>query len=112
VSDTVDVAARVEPAPAGRPSRGLPRRIGEAFLRRREASVLVVAVGLGIYFASASPAFLTKPNMVNIASTTAPAAIIAVIADSRCSARSPMRPRSCVRKTSTTFTWRCRSTST
>ncbi|HJT99817.1 MAG TPA: ABC transporter permease [Actinomycetes bacterium] len=77
MSDTVDVAARVEPAPAGRPSRGLPRRIGEAFLRRREASVLVVAVGLGIYFASASPAFLTKPNMVNISQATAPAAIIA-----------------------------------
>jgi simple sugar transport system permease protein len=77
VSDTVDVAARVEPAPAGRPSRGLLRRVGEAFLRRREASVLVVAVGLGVYFASASPAFLTKPNMVNIAQATAPAAIIA-----------------------------------
>jgi simple sugar transport system permease protein len=77
VSDTVDVAARVEPAPAGRPSRGLPRRVGEAFLHRREASVLVVAVGLGVYFASASPAFLTKPNMVNISQATAPAAIIA-----------------------------------
>jgi simple sugar transport system permease protein len=77
VSDTVDVAARVEPAPAGRPSRGLPRRVGEAFLRRREASVLVVAVALGIYFASASSAFLTKDNMVNIAQATAPVAIIA-----------------------------------
>ena len=29
MSDTVDVAARVEPAPAGRPSRGLPRRVGD-----------------------------------------------------------------------------------
>ncbi|MFL6220205.1 MAG: ABC transporter permease [Actinomycetes bacterium] len=77
MSDTVDVAARVEPAPAGRPSRGLLRRVGDAFLRRREASVLVVAVALGVYFASASPAFLTKPNMVNIAQATAPAAIIA-----------------------------------
>src|SRR5918996_820377 len=77
MSDSVDVAARVEPAPAGGPSRGLPRRVGEAFLRRREASVLVVAVGLGVYFASASPAFLTRPNLVNIAQATAPAAIIA-----------------------------------
>ena len=77
MSDTVDVAARVEPAPAGRPSRGLPRRVGEAFLRRREASVLVVAVALGIYFASASEAFLTKDNLVNIAQATAPVAIIA-----------------------------------
>ena len=77
MSDTVDVAERVEPAPAGRPSRSLPRRVGEAFLRRREASVLVVAVALGVYFASASPAFLTQPNLVNIAQTTAPVAIIA-----------------------------------
>ena len=77
MSDTVDVAARVEPAPAGRPSRGLPRRVGEAFLRRREASVLVVAVALGVYFASASSAFLTNDNLVNIAQATAPVAIIA-----------------------------------
>ena len=77
MSDTVEVAERVEPAPAGRPSRSLPRRIGEAFLRRREASVLVVAVALGVYFASASEAFLTRPNLVNIAQATAPVAIIA-----------------------------------
>jgi simple sugar transport system permease protein len=77
LSDTVEVAERVEPAPAGRPSRSLPRRVGEAFLRRREASVLVVAVALGVYFASASEAFLTQPNLVNIAQATAPVAIIA-----------------------------------
>jgi simple sugar transport system permease protein len=77
LSDTVDVAERVEPAPAGRPSRSLPRRVGESFLRRREASVLVVAVALGVYFASASEAFLTQPNLVNIAQATAPVAIIA-----------------------------------
>lgn len=77
MSDTVEVAERVEPAPAGRPSPGLLRRVGEAFLRRREASVLVVAVALGVYFASASEAFLTQPNLVNIAQATAPVAIIA-----------------------------------
>jgi simple sugar transport system permease protein len=77
LSDSVEVAERVEPAPAGRPSRGLLRRVGEAFLRRREASVLVVAVALGVYFASASEAFLTQPNLVNIAQATAPVAIIA-----------------------------------
>jgi simple sugar transport system permease protein len=37
----------------------------------------VVAVALGVYFASASPAFLSQPNLVNIAKATAPAAIIA-----------------------------------
>jgi len=77
VSDTIEVAERVEPAPAGRPSRGILRRVGEEFLRRREASVLVVAVALGVYFASASPAFLTEPNLINIAQATAPVAIIA-----------------------------------
>ena len=77
MSDTVEVAERVEPAPVGRPSRSLPRRVGESFLRRREASVLVVAVALGVYFASASEAFLTQPNLVNIAQATAPVAIIA-----------------------------------
>jgi simple sugar transport system permease protein len=77
LSETVEVAERVEPAPAGRPSPGLLRRVGEAFLRRREASVLVVAVALGVYFASASEAFLTQPNLVNIAQATAPVAIIA-----------------------------------
>jgi simple sugar transport system permease protein len=75
VSDTVEVAERVE-AP-GPPRRSILRRIGEAFLLRREASVLVVALALGVYFASARDAFLTEPNLVNIAQATAPAAIIA-----------------------------------
>ncbi len=77
MSDTIEVSGRAEPAPAGRPSRSILRRVGEEFLRRREASVLVVAIGLGAYFASASPAFLTQPNLVNIAQATAPVAIIA-----------------------------------
>jgi simple sugar transport system permease protein len=77
LSESVEVVERVEPAPAGRPSPGLLRRVGEAFLRRREASVLVVAIALGVYFASASEAFLTQPNLVNIAQATAPVAIIA-----------------------------------
>ena len=37
----------------------------------------MVAVALGVYFASASPVFLTQPNLVNIAQATAPAAIVA-----------------------------------
>jgi simple sugar transport system permease protein len=77
VSDTVEVAERVEARPPGQPSRGVLRRIGDALLRRREASVLIVAVGLGLYFASAHEAFLTRPNLVNIAQATAPVAIIA-----------------------------------
>ncbi len=77
MSDTIEVAERTEPAATGRPPRSITRRVGEELLRRREASVLVVAVGLGIYFASARPVFLTEPNLVNIAQATAPVAIIA-----------------------------------
>jgi simple sugar transport system permease protein len=77
VSDTIEVAERVEPAPPGPPSPGLLRRVGEELLRRREASVLVVALGLGVYFASARSVFLTEPNLVNISQATAPVAIIA-----------------------------------
>jgi simple sugar transport system permease protein len=77
VSDTIEVGERTEPAASGGPSRSVARRVGEELLRRREASVLVVAVGLGIYFTSARPVFLTEPNLVNIAQATAPVAIIA-----------------------------------
>ncbi len=52
-------------------------RIRDVFLRRREASVLVVAIGLGVYFASASDAFLTRNNYVNITQAAAPGAIVA-----------------------------------
>jgi simple sugar transport system permease protein len=50
----------------------------DAFLRRREASVLVVAAGLFIYFQAVSPFFLTENNLRNIAQATAPTAIVAV----------------------------------
>jgi len=52
--------------------------VGDAFLRRREASVLLVAIGLGIYFASARSVFLSRDNLVNISQATAPAAIVAI----------------------------------
>src|ERR671925_2271930 len=77
MSDTVEVAERVEAPPPGQPSRSVPRRIGDELLRHREIGVLVVAIGLGVYFASAHEAFLTRPNLVNIAQATAPVAIIA-----------------------------------
>jgi simple sugar transport system permease protein len=77
VSDTVEVAERVDAVPPGQPRRSILRRIGEEFLLRREASVLIVAIALGLYFASVEEAFLTKPNLVNITQATAPTAIIA-----------------------------------
>jgi simple sugar transport system permease protein len=58
--------------------RGVARAVGDAFLRRREASVLLVAVAMMVYFQAAQPAFLTHNNLVNLAQATAPAAIVAV----------------------------------
>jgi simple sugar transport system permease protein len=49
----------------------------DQFLQHREASVLVVALVLGAYFASANDAFLTHANQVNIWQATAPTAIVA-----------------------------------
>jgi simple sugar transport system permease protein len=56
-------------------------RGGAAFLRQREASVLIVAIVLVIYFgfiSSASSTFFTKLNIINVSQGTAPYAIIAV----------------------------------
>lgn len=54
------------------------RSAGGAFVRRREASVLLVALGLLVYFQSSTPFFLTHDNLRNIAQATAPTAIVAV----------------------------------
>ena len=80
MSDTLAVtepAGRSDPdGPA--PVRRLLRTAADAFLRRREASVLVVAIGLVIYFQASTPIFLTSDNLRNIAQATAPTAIVAV----------------------------------
>ena len=70
-----DVTVR---AGARQPPGALLRRARDAFLRRREASVLVVAIGLVVYFQVATPIFLTTDNLRNIAQATAPTAIVAV----------------------------------
>jgi simple sugar transport system permease protein len=76
--------ARVGPAagPAGPKGGGpvptLVRSATGAFLRRREASVLMVAIGLMVYFEVSTPLFLTSDNLRNIAQATAPTAIVAV----------------------------------
>jgi simple sugar transport system permease protein len=73
------------PAPAAerrpsavRSSGRVLRVVGEAFLRRRETSILLVAIGLVVYFRVSSEVFLTKSNLVNIAQAAAPTAIVAV----------------------------------
>lgn len=53
------------------------RRVREEFLRHREASVLVVALCLGLYFVSVTDVFLSYDNLINISQATAPAAIVA-----------------------------------
>src|SRR6266516_3111029 len=61
---------------AGR--RSLLRRAGEEFVRRRQASILVVAIGLAAYFQVAKPGiFLSRGNLVTISQYVAPWAIIA-----------------------------------
>jgi simple sugar transport system permease protein len=85
VSDTVQAPAGTaagapEPGPSTR--RSAPRAtlglLSDAFLRRREASILLVAIGLVIYFRASSDVFLSKSNLVNIAQASAPTAIVAV----------------------------------
>jgi simple sugar transport system permease protein len=50
----------------------------DAFLQRREASVLLVALGFVFYFRASSDVFLTHDNLVNLAQASAPGAIVAV----------------------------------
>jgi simple sugar transport system permease protein len=73
MSDGVVVSAPPSPRTAT-----LPRRALDAFLRRREASVLVVAIGLVVYFQASTPLFLSTDNLRNIAQATGPTAIVAV----------------------------------
>jgi simple sugar transport system permease protein len=70
-----------EPAPAvqhGRRLLPVLRRAGTILVRWREASVLIVALGMAVYFQTAEEVFLTPGNLRNIAQATAPAAIVAV----------------------------------
>jgi simple sugar transport system permease protein len=63
------------PPPQRRASPGW--RVAGAFLRRPEASIFVVAVGLCVYFSLRSAAFYSSDNLKNITETMAPIALIA-----------------------------------
>jgi len=52
-------------------------RVAGAFIQRREASILLVAIGLATYFAVSSSSFYDKDNAKNIAESMAPIALIA-----------------------------------
>jgi simple sugar transport system permease protein len=51
-------------------------RVASSFLRLRWASILLVAIALGAYFAFANDNFLTRPNLLTIAQFLAATAII------------------------------------
>ena len=55
---------------------GFGRRVGGALIRRREASILLVLVGLVVYFSFRTEAFFGADNARVIAEYSAPIAII------------------------------------
>src|SRR5262245_1872451 len=54
------------------------RTVGAAFLRRREASILLVAIGLMLYFQFSRSNYLSKTNLIVLGQSTGPFAIVAV----------------------------------
>jgi simple sugar transport system permease protein len=56
---------------------GLGWRVAGAFLRRREASILVVALALTLFFYAKNPVFLESDNIKNITESMAPIALVA-----------------------------------
>ncbi len=72
--------AEKQQARAARDRRLLPvlRHGGTVLVRWREASVLIVAVVMAIYFRASDDVFLTPGNLRNVAQATAPVAIVAV----------------------------------
>lgn len=73
-----DTRTAPETAPAAAPAPGLGRRAGTAFLRIREASILLVAIVLAVYFWLNTPNFLETGNLVTVSHYVAPIAILAV----------------------------------
>src|ERR1700749_812096 len=83
VSDTAEVSPEtMGSAPAGRGRNGagaIAGRAGAFLLRQREASVLIIAVVLFIYFAvSSTPHFVSHGSFVVIAQYMAPYVIIGI----------------------------------
>jgi simple sugar transport system permease protein len=73
-----DTRTAPETVPAAPPPPGLGRRVGAAFLRLREASILAVAIILVVYFYVNRPDFLDVGNLVTVSHYVAPIAILAV----------------------------------
>lgn len=73
-----DTRTAPETMPEAPPPPGLGRRVGGAFLRLREASILAVAIILVVYFYVNTADFLETSNLVTVSHYTAPIAILAV----------------------------------
>jgi len=82
MSDMSETAERspetVGTAPVGRKSPSPLGRAGAFMLRQREASVLIIAVVLFIYFAATTTHFVSHGSFVNIAQYMAPYVIIGI----------------------------------
>jgi len=82
VSDTAEVSPEtMGPAPVGRGRNGaggIVSRAATFLLRQREASVLIIAVVLFIYFAVTTTNFFSHGSFVNIAQYMAPYVIIGI----------------------------------
>ncbi|HEY3010040.1 MAG TPA: ABC transporter permease [Micromonosporaceae bacterium] len=80
MSETVQViepAERAGPPPEPARRRTILTLLRDTFLQRREASVLIVALALMVYFEYNRSIFLSQGNLLNIAQATAPTAIVA-----------------------------------
>ena len=62
-----------------RPRASLGWRVAGALLRRREASILVVAVGLTVFFWAKNSVFLDGDNFKNITESMAPIALVGLV---------------------------------
>jgi simple sugar transport system permease protein len=78
VNETTANDATTAAGPVGAGGGQALRRVADAFLRRREASIILVAAALVVYFQASTGIFLTADNLVNVSQYVAATAIIAV----------------------------------
>jgi simple sugar transport system permease protein len=82
VSDTAERSPEIFGAAPGGPSRRSGgrqvNRVAAIFLQQREASILLIAVVLFIYFWTSTPSFFTHGSLVDIAQYMAPYVIIGI----------------------------------
>jgi len=72
-----ETTAQKTPEAGAAPERGPGSRLLSVLVRVREVSVLIVAVGLVVYFQAANPAFLSESNILSLARFAVPYVVIA-----------------------------------